>query len=152
MSVEDYRQARDILEKNGAGEFLGPRSEELVARAEAALGVLFPPSYRCFVLELGCGALGGRYFYGVVDQEFERSSAPNGVWVTLSERREFGLDCRYVIFEEGGDGTCLALDFEGVGGRGEAPVVRLSVDRDVSEFVSSGFGEYFLMCVRSMFG
>ena len=65
---------------------MGPRPEELVAAAERALGLEFPPGYREFVLDLGAGDVGGEEFFGVVDDGFEDSAIPDGVWLTLRER------------------------------------------------------------------
>src|SRR5262245_4980012 len=47
MGMEKYGRARELMAKAG-GDFAGPKPESLVARAEAALGLRFPPSYRQF--------------------------------------------------------------------------------------------------------
>lgn len=73
---------------------------------------------------------------------------PNGVWLTLNERRCIALDSALVIVGQGGDGTYYAIDTRQVDDSGEAPVVRLSVDGKVSEDVADSFGAYFLEAVR----
>jgi antitoxin YobK len=52
--MEDYTEARELIERHDdLADFMGERPEELVARAEEALGVRFPPTYRAFVRDLG---------------------------------------------------------------------------------------------------
>jgi hypothetical protein len=56
MSMKHYEQAVELIKSRGLGsQFVGPKSEEVVARAEAALGIRFPPTYRRFCLEYGAG-------------------------------------------------------------------------------------------------
>jgi hypothetical protein len=56
MSMKHYDQAVELIKQRGlASRFVGPKSEEAVAKAEAALGVRFPPTYRRFCLEYGAG-------------------------------------------------------------------------------------------------
>jgi antitoxin YobK len=148
MSIQKYRQARDLIEGAGGGDFEGAKPESLVTRAEAALGLTFPRSYRRFVLELGCGDINGLEVFGLIDDNFENSAVPNGIWLTLNERRAIGLDPAFVIVGEAGDGTYYALDTRRVDSAGEAPVVRLSVDGKQSEEVADSFGDYFLQAVR----
>lgn len=97
MSNENYERARQLIEDAGGCDFEGPKPEMLVAKAESALGLRFPPSYRRFLLELGCGDINGLEVYGLIDGDFEKSTVPDGVWLTLNERREFGLDPAYLI-------------------------------------------------------
>ncbi|HHY84533.1 MAG TPA: SMI1/KNR4 family protein [Verrucomicrobia bacterium] len=150
MSIEKYHQARQLIEEAGGGDFEGAKPETLVARAEAVLGLTFPPSYRRFLLEMGCGDINGLEVYGLIDDEFESSTVPNGIWLTLKERREIGLHPAYVLIGEGGDGTFYALDTRQAGKSGEAPVVQLSVDGKQSERVAESFGDYFLEAVQGV--
>jgi hypothetical protein len=53
MSMQNYEKARELIGEAGGGDFEGAKPESLVAKAEAALGIAFPPSYRRFLLELG---------------------------------------------------------------------------------------------------
>lgn len=148
MSIQKYQQARQLIEKAGGGDFEGSKSESLVTKAEAALGITFPPSYRCFLLEMGCGDINGLEIYGLINDNFENSTVPNGIWLTLSERREIGLHPAYVLISEGGDGTYYGLDTRQIDNNGEATVVRLSVDGKLSEKVANSFGEYLLEAVQ----
>ena len=51
---------------------------------------------------------------------------------------------------DGGDGTYYALDTGRLDARGEAPVVRLSVDGRRAEQVAPSFGEYLLEAVKAV--
>ena len=128
MSMQNYEKARELIDEAGGGDFEGAKPETLVVKAEAALGVKFPPSYRRFLLELGCGDINGVEIFGLINDNFEKSTVPNGIWLTLNERRSIDLDPAYVIVGDGGDGTYYALDTRQVDAAGENPVMRLSVD------------------------
>jgi hypothetical protein len=150
MSIEKYREAWQLIEGAGGGDFEGEKAETLVAMAETALGLSFPPSYRRFLLEMGCGDVNGLEVFGLINDNFENSAIPNGIWLTLKERQEIGLDPAYVLIGEGGDGSFYGLDTRQVGSSGEAPVVRLSVDGRQSERVADSFGEYLLEAVQGV--
>jgi len=149
MSLQDYQSAKSLIEETG-GDFEGPKSETLVVSAEQALGLRFPPSYRSFLLELGCGDLNGLEIYGVINEKFEGSSVPNGIWLTLNERQSIGLNHAYILIGDGGDGTYYAIDTRSIDETGECPVVRLSVDGTHTEPVASSFGAYLLDAVQSV--
>ncbi len=147
MSMRSYERGKELLEELGGGDFEGAKPEALVAKAEAALGVVFPPSYRRFLLELGCGDINGVEFYGLVNDDFGRSTVPNGIWLTLSERRASGLDPQYVIIGDRGDGGRYALDTRIVDASRECPVVLLSINSIELERVADSFGSYFLSAI-----
>jgi hypothetical protein len=148
MSIQKYEQARELIKGAGGGDFEGAKPEVLMAKAEAALGLRFPPSYRRFLLEMGCGGIQGLEVYGLVNGNFEKSTVPNGIWLTLNQRHAIGLNRNFVIIGEGGDGTYYALDTSQAKEGGEAPVVRLSVDGRYSEAVADSFGAFLLEAVK----
>lgn len=65
--------------------FVGPRQEQVVAAAEAALGHSLPVDYRTFVLRLGAGSVRSSEIYGVIREPFE-GPIPCAVWSTITER------------------------------------------------------------------
>jgi hypothetical protein len=150
MTISKYQQARKLIEEAGGGGFEGPKSELLVAKAEAALGVKFPPSYRAFLLEMGCGDINGLEILGLIDGNFQSSSVPNGIWLTLNERRVAGFNQAYVIIGEGGDGTYLGIDTMQVDEMGECPIIRLSTDGKRIKQVADSFGQYLLDSIRAV--
>jgi hypothetical protein len=149
MSLQDYQTAKSLIEEAG-GDFEGEKSEALIVAAEQALEVKFPPSYRQFLLEMGCGDVNGLEIYGVINDKFEGSSVPNGIWLTLNERRSAGLNHAYILIGEGGDGTYYAIDTCRSGESGENPVIRISLDGSESEPVADSFGAYLLGAVNEV--
>jgi hypothetical protein len=148
MSIEKFRRARALIANAGGGDFEGPKPEALVAKGEAALGVRFPPSYRQFLLELGCGNVAGFEVYGLVDEDFTHSAVPDAIWLTLEERRLNGLDPRFIVIGALGDGTFDCLDTAHLDATGEAPVVQVSAEGDFPVKLADSFGEYFLAEVQ----
>jgi len=144
MSLEKYRRARELITRAGGGDFEGAKPESLVARAEAALGLVFPPSYRQFLLELGSGSVAGFEVYGLIDDDFASSAVPDAVWLTLEERRTNGLDARFIVIGALGDGTFDCLDTAHPGLDREAPVVQVSAEGENPVKLAESFGEYFL--------
>jgi len=135
--------------------FVGPRAEELVAAAEAALGLRFPETYRRFVRERGAGSVRGVEFFGVTTTNFLSGNVPNGPWLTLDRRRAWKLSPSLVIIQHRNDGPDVALDATQADSvDGEWPVVlwRPGVTQpgDKLERVASDFGSFFLQQVRQL--
>jgi hypothetical protein len=151
MSIESLHEAFRIIDSHHEKAFFaGARPEHLVRAAELRLGVIFPPTYREFLLRLGAGSFGGSEFYGVIDGNFEESEVPNGVWLTLTERREVGMSGDLVIVGSTGDGGFYCLE---AGREKESPVIVfqpgvVSHPR-CGETVAADFGDFLLMHVRA---
>ncbi len=148
MSLDDYRLARQWVDSHPEeASFVGERPPELVEMAERALGVRFPPSYGTFLRELGAGHVAAREFYGLIDGNFETSSIPNGIWLSLQEREDSALPDHLVIVYEEGDGSYLAIDTSQPANSNEHPIVTwipgLSSPGDELETVARDFGELF---------
>lgn len=156
MSTADLEAGFAAVAGSNRAFFAGPRDDSLVAAAEDALGLRFPPSYRRFVRELGAGSVGSREFYGVTTNNFTDSSVPNAVWVTLDERSRFDLPGTLVIIGDTGTGEYYALDTAQRDSADESPVVTWSAaqsqENDVLEIVSLDFGAFFLRAVEMEFG
>jgi hypothetical protein len=146
MSIEHYYQAKHLIAGRGGVEFSGPFSDALVDRAEEVLGVRLPPSYRLFLQEYGCIGVLSEEIYGIVDEDLQRGPVPNGIWLTLDERKA-GLDRRFVVLQSSGFGGWYALDTSRRDSDGECPVVLLAVSLDNAEDVAHDFGEFFLQRV-----
>lgn len=149
MSIQHYDEARRLIEHSG-GDFEGPKPESLVIKAESALDLSFPTSYRRFLLEMGAGDINGLEICGVINDNFEKSSVPNGVWLTLNERKAIGLNPAFILIREAGDGSYYALDTRLKDGSGEAAVVHLSADGKHSQKVADNFGSYLLDAVKAV--
>jgi hypothetical protein len=150
MSMKDFEEAlRLIAENEDQADFVGPRDAALVDKAERTLGIKFPPSYRRFLLELGAGNFGAFEIYGVIDEDWDESSVPDGIWYTLNERAESDLPQHLLIIAAAGDGPlyCLRL-----GKEKEPPVIYYSPGLDEeeqdSEIAAESFGAFLLEGVR----
>lgn len=152
MSMKDYLEAVKIIkEKPVRGTFfIGPRSEELVNEAEVALSLKFPPIYRRFLLEFGAGNFGSCEIYGITTNKFQNASVPNGIWYTLSERKESQLPNNYVVIYNTGDGELFCLDIPG--DEKEAHIVTfepgLDPDEQAREVVAEDFGSFLLQMIN----
>lgn len=144
MSMTDYEQAMALIQTKGGGDFIGQRPEEWVAEAERKLGITFPPTYRRFLRELGCGGFRSEEFYGIVDADLLLGPVPNGIWLTLDERQCTQLGPSYFIVQSGGDGNWYAIDTAQRNSEGESPVLLLDVNCHPYEVVAEDFGRFFL--------
>lgn len=148
--MADVEQALSLIGEHGAeASFVGPRTELMARTAEKALGFKLPPTYRRFIRELGAGSFGGAEIYGVIDADFETSSAPDAVWATLRAREENALPADLVILGHGDDEiTCLRVRPRGE----EGPVLLLYVGEDPervgTQIIAPDFGEYLLTRVE----
>jgi antitoxin YobK len=149
--MRDYEEAVALVERQGGGDFAGPRPAELIAAAEQALGFRFPPTYRRFLSDHGAGSVGGTEIYGVIDENFADSMIPDGVWYNLELRREGHPGALYVFYAVG-DGEHFCLDSERVAADGEMPIVGVSLgDESDREEIAPDFGRAFLMLVEEEF-
>jgi hypothetical protein len=143
MSMADYEQAKQIINANkGKGTFVGPRPEALVKKAEVALGVRFPATYRQFLLDYGAGNFGSAEFYGVIDDDWEESSVPDGVWYTLNERAESSMPTELVVVGDTGAGELYVLDLAEEPGR--VCIVDPGTAMTARERIAADFGAFLL--------
>lgn len=147
MSYADFLKACDEIDESSEGDFVGPRSEDVITRAEQVIGYTFPPTYREFLLRYGCGDIHGQEFYGVIHGDFENSAIPDAVWYTLALRREGGLPHHFLIVHEIGDGSLSCLDFSQRRNDGECPIViwePMSEPGDRPDIEAEDFGQFLL--------
>lgn len=143
-----FQEALGIIADNPEhANFVGQRDVQLINEAERVLGFNFPPQYREFVKTLGAGNFGSFEVYGVVDRNFDQSSIPNTVWLTLDMRRrskltsdllpicDLGYGGYYCIERRGADYPVVVFEFGMAAGR------RYEVE-------AVDFGEFFLQGVR----
>lgn len=143
MSMSDLEQFLQLVSENESeADFEGEKSSELINAAENALGLTFPPTYRRFVEQLGCGDIAGFEIYGVLSKNFADSGIPDAIWLTLDERRTSQLPESLILVSDIGDGSYYAIDCSTKHANGESPVVIRLVDGTSSEPVHSDFGEF----------
>jgi hypothetical protein len=152
MSMDDLRQALDLIsEREDEADFVGPRGE-LIDAAEQTLGHPLPPTYRTFLSELGAGDIAGLEVYGIVDDDFENSSVPDAIWLTIDERGDDGLPEGLVPIMQDYDGSFAAIDMRRAGPDGEAPVVAWFPGQDDVEPLADDFGAFLLERLRDALG
>lgn len=152
MSLQNLNAGLLLVESNRSrGFFAGPRPPALIDAAEAALGGVFPPSYREFLKTLGAGNFGSSEFYGLIDDNFEDSEVPNGIWLTLRERVDSTLPSALAVVGTTGDGAYYCLEMSG--GR-ETPVIVYhpgipAQKQTKPEVVAPDFGTFFLQQIQA---
>jgi len=155
MSMTDLDAAFRLIDEND-GDFEGRKPASLVAAAERALGLTFPPTYRKFLLEYGCGDIGGEEFYGVIKDDFVNSSVPDAIWLTLREREESQLPAKFVVVYSSGDGGYAVLDTGQRDSVDECPVVEwipgASADPQSAPRLADDFGSFLLQTVSAAVG
>lgn len=152
MGMTEYERAVTIIADHPElNLFSGPKEPALLERAEERLGLNFPPIYRRFVLEFGAGGFGGTEIYGVTGPEFDSSSIPNVVWLTLHRRQVEGLPHHLVPIHDLDDGLVDCLDLN-ESKEGEAPVVTIDSGPDPegtqAATQAADFGSYLLALVQ----
>lgn len=152
MGMKELERALERIEEDGSGDFEGAKPPELVAAAERKLGVAFPPTYRRFLQEMGCGDIAGFEVYGLVDEDFDDSSIPDAVWVTLDERKESALASSLVLVAVADDGGYFALDTAQAGRDGECPVVQWRPSQPGTQIAAPDFGTFLLEEIESALG
>jgi antitoxin YobK len=146
MAATNYAAAMEIIQRHpDLNDFIGAREEESVVAAERALSLKFPPLYRRFLRELGCGSFGSSEIYGVCTVNFENSSVPDGIWLTLEERRSAYLPPYFVILAALGDGPYAVLDTRFSYEPDQCPV-KAWLRREM-DMIASDFGEFLLQQV-----
>jgi cell wall assembly regulator SMI1 len=143
-----YEKAKELLVSIDDVDFEGAKSNDLVTLAETALGIRFPPSYRRFLVEFGCGSVNAHEIYGVISTDFEHSGIPDAVWCTLRDRATVGMNKRFVVIGTDFDGSRICIDLGDCDENGEAGIVTLSMDGKTRQRIAPTFGHYFLDCVR----
>jgi antitoxin YobK len=156
MGMAELELGLEAARQSDRARFVGPRDPGIVAAAEEALGLSFPPTYRRFLAELGAGAVAGREFYGAIDENFDDSSIPDGIWLTLDERKRFGFPKHLVIVGDTGMGEYYVLDTSHRDADGECPVAIWvageSKEGDVLGMVAPDFGSFFWTAIQEAFG
>ncbi|HNO79908.1 MAG TPA: SMI1/KNR4 family protein [Phycisphaerae bacterium] len=145
MSKDALSQAFRLIDENpDRAHFCGPRDETLICAAENALGLAFPPAYRKFLAKYGCGDIAGVEIYGIVDDNFESSCVPDGIWATLNQRRLAQLRNNHVLVGDTGDGNFYAIDVSRLDAGGDCPVIEWAPDVPENNFlvVADSFGEF----------
>ena len=151
MSMQDLEKAFELIElNNDKADFEGPKPEELILKAEQALGFTFPPTYRRFLSHLGCGGFGGTEIYGAITDEFSDSGIPDAIWLTLRKRHDENNPSSLIIIAETGDGGDYAIDCSRFTDESENPIVEWWSPDQIIVDSANDFGEFFLQRIQEV--
>ena len=150
MSMADVHEALRLIAANpDDGDFAGPPDPALIYSAERALGGPLPPTYREFVKNLGAGNFSAFEIYGVINEDFDESSVPNGVWLTLNERRAGNIPDNLIVIGSTGSGEYYCVEQSS---GPDSPVIvcppGLLRERQSHDEIAKDFGEFLLKGVR----
>jgi hypothetical protein len=153
MGMKEYSEAVSLMDTHPEhSDFLGERPNGLIALAQKALNLRFPPSYRQFLKERGAGGFGTTEIYGIIRENFEASGVPDAVWLTLQERKQASLPQPLIIVYATGDGGYYCLDTSVQDGNQENPIIAFypgfPMTSQPKERVATDFGEWLLTVVR----
>jgi antitoxin YobK len=149
--LDEFNLANKLIEENkDYGYFAGEQTTELIEKAEKALNVVFPESYKQFLLQYGAGSFGSSEVYGVIKYDFVNSSVPDAVWLTMRER-EHGLVKDAVVIYSVGDGWqhCLLCNQSNEQNNIVSYYAPAPAELQKYETVFESFGEFLLEIVKS---
>jgi len=147
-SQDNLGKAFSLISENIEKAYVsGEKLESSIGKAERALGMSFPPSYRLFLQKYGTCAIAGEEFYGIpIVEDYQKSAVPNAIWLTLKHRKECDLPEKTILIYDVGDGEKFALDLRQPNSENEAPVVAwtpgMSKPEDKLEIIAEDFGTF----------
>lgn len=146
--LKNYEDALEMIRNDNSGKafFSGSKSDYLIDKAEDVLGFKFSPMFKKFISELGAGSYGSIEFLGIIDDDFEESCVPDGIWYTLNERKSSKLPNNLLVIYETGDGQLYCQDYNNIE-NAEPKIVLytpgVGIDEQTFEIVANNFGEFF---------
>ncbi|ATW25299.1 SMI1/KNR4 family protein [Candidatus Formimonas warabiya] len=157
MSIQDYNSAVKLIQENQElADFVGNCPEMLIKKAEEKLNIVFPQSYRSFLLSFGAGNFGAEEIYGIIKEDFDNSGIPDAIWFTLKQRKEINLPSNLVIIYHTGGEEMFCLDINKIGKHQEPIIVSYAIGTDLKhqiyEMIANDFGEFFLQRIKLELG
>jgi cell wall assembly regulator SMI1 len=134
-------------------------TDDAIARAEAALGRTFPPSFREWLLENNGKDIEGVTIFPVMDQRDPRMTWDsidrrfNEGWKSwlenfADEKRSF---THLLPFAEFGTGDCYCFDYSRPDSQGEVPIVRWSHETGDCDDRARSFPEFAIKVLAGEF-
>lgn len=129
-------------------EIAGPASEESIRKAETALGVRFPPSYRQFLARFGAVECDGFFIAGLSNQiEGEAPFWVDVVTSTNQLRSAGDFPHQFIAISDDGAELKFFLKTDEHTQNHENPVVALGPSVGEKR-VADNFNEFVLLCVQ----
>ena len=153
MSVETYQKAKQIISaQTDIADFVGGRSNDLISMAENELNLKFTGLYLDYLQTFGAGNFGAEEIYGIINDDFENSSVPDGIWYTLTERKEANLPNNLLVIYDTGSEELFCLDFNNLDDKNEPRVVSfvpgMQLESQTYEIIANDFGDFLLDLVK----
>ncbi|WP_078393756.1 SMI1/KNR4 family protein [Shouchella patagoniensis] len=153
MNITAYENAKLIISQNpSVADFVGGCSDEALKKAEVLLGVELSDQYKDFLSTFGAGNFGAQEIFGIINDDFEKSSVPDGIWYTLTEREESNLPRDLLIIYDTGAGELYCLKYLDSHLNKEPIVVNYfpgySLQNQPYKIIANDFGELLQMLVK----
>lgn len=154
MSIQAYKSAVQLMEQHSElMDFDGMCSQDLIARIESRLNVVFPSTYRAFLQDYSVGSFDGIEIFGITKKEPEALLIPNVLGATLRARKQYELPSHLILISEIGNGSVYCLDCSPNNG---SPVVvywtTYPLEKQTYEIDAESFGEFLLSQVQDTLG
>lgn len=120
----------------------GPVDEEKIRRAEALLGLTFPPSYKLYLSRYGAIEIDGRSFSGLTSRDAGQDG--DVVAFTRSAREQYSLPAQYIAIDFQDGDAFLCIDTSRKDSNGESPLVLISPENGSQQggTVANGLIDY----------
>lgn len=123
--------------------------DEWIERAEAALGLHFPPSFRHYLRKYGGGSIGGEVVNGLLRIEFDEACGPDTVYNTQLDRAQSGLDPSLIVLIDNDGDETFYLDTGRIDQDGESPVIHVVIEEPTTrQPYAESFAEFLLKRVE----
>jgi len=151
LKMNNFEIAVEIIKNNHERcLFAGKKDRSLIGKAENFLDIKLPREYTEFLIEFGSCCIESTEIYGIFDDNFTNSSAPDAIWSTYSLRNDFNLIKNMVVIESIGDGDFILLNCEE--GDGNNYLIRYSPGspQPYCERLYDSFGDYLLSVAKNL--
>jgi hypothetical protein len=145
-----WEKLKKIVSKNpDIFEVDGNKENALITKAEEALAVRFPDSFKSYLLEWGSLCFRGIEYYGVTHDNFEKPGIPDVVWVNKHLRSKYGFPTHLVVFYDNDGVEYFCLDTNNFFSETECAIVLWdNVYKKVADSDEISFGEFLLEEVK----
>lgn len=139
----DYTTLKNLLDAHGGhvpGQQIPP---EWIDRAEAALGIAFPPSYRWWLSHYGDTALGDSSIYTILQQDFDDACGPDIVYQhRMNQRNSIAIANGLIVFEPESSDEIYYFDLTLPDADGEYPVMLRDLESGTQEVLAPSFAAF----------
>lgn len=141
MSKLKYQKALELVQKIDDFDPFKEPSQILIRKAEKELGFEITGQYLDYVKKFGTESHNGFEIYGFTTDNFTNASVPNGIWLTLQERKDSNLPKNLLIISDTGSGGYVCLNYAD-----KEPKVVIFEDGVIEDYFED-FGSYLYYTV-----